>query len=270
MHVEVFILYRLIPLLRILGQQNFLIYLYGWPRGGKTAALKMALSVWGIQRKQWPRLILLEMPWRERQLFTEIYGKPIDDEGIASLLHTRIDEAYGVAGPIFIKEVIRCLQVSPGMFKYEFNRVRMELKSQFPDNIDSHISSVAVIALGDLYMRAWLFDVSEGVALEGAVELGEAILALLEKKSDTDDAKRGYDAFMSWYLVHQSYFSLESRDIYGWRTVDMIHIYPIQFRKAMKELGFNDLRMRRDCGNRGWIAVEEEIGKQHADGIFQI
>lgn len=324
------------PLLRILGQRNFLIYLYGGTRGGKTAALKTALSVWGnpeetmatfnstrnaLERKaafygdlpmgidekqvigdqqEFVESIAYmmgngqsrgratqsgdlqeELTWHNITIATgedplscdnssggvksrtlEIYGKPIDDEGLASLLHTYVGEAYGMAGPVFIKEVIRCLQVNPEMFKSEFNRVRKELKSRFSDNIDSHISSVTVVVLGDLYMRAWLFDVPERVALEGAVELGEAILALLEKKCDTDDAKRAYDAFMSWYLVHQSYFSLESRDIYGWRSVDMLCIYPTQFRKAMKELGFNDLRMRRDWGIRGWIEIEEEGGKQ--------
>jgi putative DNA primase/helicase len=85
----------------------------------------------------------------------------------------------------------------------------------------------------------------------------------LTKKEDTDDAKRAYEAFMSWYSVHQFYFTLDSKDVYGWADEEAIYIYPTVFKKAMKELGFNDIRIRKDWANRDWIeSKQEEDGKR--------
>jgi hypothetical protein len=148
------------------------------------------------------------------------------------------------------------------LVKNEFKAIQDEIKKRFPENIDSHISSVAAVLLADTYMNMWLFGTQDGQAVDEAISVGEYILDLLEKKEDTDDARRAYEAFISWYSVHQSYFSLESKDIYGWREVDILNIYPTQFKKAMKELGFSDIRIRKDWANRGWVEVDQEGDKK--------
>src|SRR5690606_12989814 len=280
------------PLLRVIGHRNFLVYPYGGTRGGKTAALKTALSVWGDPEKIMTTFnstrnalerraafysdlpigiderqvvgdqqgfvesiaymlgngqsrgrakrdggLQEEHTWHNIALATgedplsddsssggvksrtlEIYGRPIDNEEIASRMHEVSEEAYGVAGPVFIRKVIEAIKRNKDHFKNEFKALRDALKKECPENIDSHISAVAVVILGDVYANAWLFGKDEKLALKEAIDLGKWILDKLEKKSDTDDAQRAYNAFLSWYSVHEGYFNLDSnsREVYGW------------------------------------------------------
>lgn len=324
------------PLLRVIGHRNFLVYPYGGTRGGKTAALKAALSIWGnpeeimttfnstrnaLERRA---AFLADLPMgiderqvvgdqqgfvesiaymlgngqsrgratrdgRLQQEFTwhnitiatgedplssesssggvksrtiEIYGKPIDDEETASRMHGAAEEAFGVAGPEFIRKVIELLKEDRDTFKRDYKVTLNELKKACLDNIDSHLSAVAVVLLGDVYMNVWFFGKKEDQAVADSLELGKQILDQLDKKSDIDDAKRAYEAFMSWYAVYESYFTPESREIYGWLKSGVLYVYPTQFKKAMKELGFNDTRIRRDWAARGWILVESEGSKK--------
>jgi putative DNA primase/helicase len=324
------------PLLRILSHRNFLIYLYGGTRGGKTAALKMALSVWGnpeetmtsfnstrnaLERRAAfysdlplgidERQIIgdqqsfvesiaymmgngqsrgratrdgklqEEYTWHNIVIATgedplsndhssggvssrtlEMYGKPIDHEELAGQMHRRSEEVYGVAGPEFIQKVIAEIKRRPDMFKGDFKRTLEELKHQSSDNVDSHISSMAAILIGDLYMSIWLFGVPEKRAMEDIIHLGGTILQQLEKKSEMDDAKRAYDAFISWFHIKEHYFKEdEARERYGWLDQGLICVRTKAFRDAMKELGFHERRIRRDWAARGWIEVEQRSGE---------
>lgn len=325
------------PLLRVIGHRNFLVYPYGGTRGGKTAALKTALSVWGDPEKimttfnstrnalERRAAFFSDLPmgiderqvvgdqqgfvesiaymlgngqsrgrakrdgglqeehtWHNIALATgedplsddsssggvksrtlEIYGRPIDNEEIASRMHEVSEENYGVAGPVFIRKVIEAIKRNKDHFKNEFKALRDALKKECPENIDSHISAVAVVILGDVYANAWLFGKDEKLALKEAIDLGKWILDKLEKKSDTDDAQRAYNAFLSWYSVHEGYFNLDSnsREVYGWVDSGVINIYPTVFKSVMKELGFHDLRIRNDWAQRKWIETVVEGGK---------
>lgn len=327
------------PLLRIIGHRNFLIYPYGGTRGGKTAALKVALSVWGNPERTMGSFrstqnalerqaaffsdlpmgiderqvigdqqgfiesiaymmgngqsrgratrdgkLQPELTWHNITLATgenplssdsssggiksrtlEIYGKPIDNEEEASRFHIATEEAYGVVGPEFIKKVMTELKENPDSFRDDFKHIREKLKKECPDNIDSHISAVAVTLLGDIYMNVWFFGAKEDQVTNEAVQVGKSILEKLDKKWETDDAKRAYDAFMSWYHIKKHYFTdEEARERYGWIDGKLICVRTQAFKNAMKELGFNERRIRRDWATRGWIEVEQRgsEGKQ--------
>jgi hypothetical protein len=327
------------PLLRVIGHRNGLVYPFGMTRGGKTAALKVALSVWGNPEETMTSFnstrnalerraaIYSDLPigiderqvvgdrqgfvesivymlgsgqsrgratkegglqeehtWNSLAIATgeepissdstiggvksrvlEIYGKPIDDEDLASQMHVVSAEAYGVSGPEFIRRVIEELKKDPDTFKNDFKTMRNELKKRCPDNIDSHISITAAILLGDSYMNHWFFGSSEEKAYRDALEIGQTILDQLEKKSDADDGKRAYDALMSWFAVHEAHFSEEPPQgkSFGW--VDpgpqVLCIYPTVLKKAADELGFNLPRVRKDWAERGWVEVEQEGNK---------
>lgn len=324
------------PLLRIIGHRNFIIYPYGGTRGGKTAALKVAMSVWGNPERTMGSFrstqnalerqaaffsdlpmgiderqvigdqqgfvesiaymmgngqsrgratrdgkLQPELTWHNITIATgedplssdsssggiksrtlEIYGKPIDDEEEASRFHTAAEEVYGVVGPEFIKKVITEIKENPDTFKDDFKQIREALKKECPDNIESHLSAVAVTLLGDIYMNVWFFDADEDQATEEAIRIGKSILEKLDKKWETDDAKRAYDAFMSWYHIKEHYFTDdEARERYGWIDGKLICVRTQAFKNAMKELGFNERRIRRDWATRGWIEVEQRGGE---------
>jgi uncharacterized protein (DUF927 family) len=320
------------PLLRIIGHRNFLIYPYGGTRGGKTASLKVALSVWGNPEKTMASFrstqnslerqaafysdlpmgiderqvvgdqqgfvesiaymmgngqsrgratrdgkLQTEYTWHNITLATgedplssesssggiksrtlEIYGKPIDDEDVASHMHIATEDAYGVAGPVYIRKVIAELIENADSFKEDYKHIRERLKQECPDNIDSHISAAAVTLLGDIYMNVWFFGQEEDSATLDAIRLGKSILEKLDKKWETDDAQRAYDAFMSWFAIKEHYFiDSEARERYGWIDNKVICVRTQAFKDAMKELGFNERRTRRDWALRGWIEVEK-------------
>ena len=324
------------PLLRVIGHRVFLVYAYGGTRGGKTAALKVALSAWGnperimttfnstrnaLERRaaffsdlpvgiderqvvgdkqgfvesvtymlgsgqsrgrstrdgrlqeeqQWSNIILAtgEEPLSDdrsaggiKTRVLEIYGRPIDDEIVASQMHEVSGEVYGVAGPYFIRRVIAELEEDPDTFKRDFKAIRNQLRAECPNNIESHISAVAAVLLGDAYSGAWLFGVEEERAVEEAIRLGTSILKdRFEKKSDVDDALRAYEAFLSWFNVHRAYFGDDTLQRYGWTEGGMVCIFPTVFQQAMKELGFNERRIRQDWAERGWIETEMRGGE---------
>jgi len=319
------------PLLRVIGHRVFLVYAYGGTRGGKTAALKVAMSVWGnperimttfnstrnaLERRaaffsdipmgiderqvvgdkqgfvesvtymlssgqtrgrstrdgrlqeeqQWSNIILAtgEEPLSDdrsaggiKTRVLELYGRPIDDEPTASRMHEVSGEVYGVAGPYFIRRVIEELEDNPDTIKEDFKAIRDRLRAECPDNLESHISAVAAVLLGDVYSGVWLFGDEEERAVEGAVNLGASILEnRFEKKSDVDDAVRAYERFLSWLNVNRKYFSDETIQRYGWFEGGMVYVFPTAFQHAMRELGFHERRVRQDWADRGWIETE--------------
>lgn len=331
------------PLLRVIGHRNGLIYPYGMTRGGKTAALKVALSAWGDPEQTMTSFnstrnalerraaIYSDLPigiderqvvgdrqgfvesivymlgngqsrgratkdgglqdehtWNSLTLATgeepissdssiggvksrvlEIYGRPIDDEELASQMHVVTAEAHGVAGPEFIRRVIEKLKTDPDTFKNDFKAARDEMKKRCPENVDSHISITAAILLGDVYMNHWFFGASEDGAVKDAMDLGQTILDQLEKKSDIDDGKRAYEALMSWFAENEGHFDEEPLQgkPFGW--VDehnrLLCIYPTKFKEALERLERSPNRVRKDWVERGWIeAGSESDGKRTA------
>lgn len=325
------------PLLRIVGQRVFIVHAWGPSRGGKTAALKAALSVWGnaeeliasfnatrvglermasfygdlplgvderqvvgdkqgfveglvymlgsgrgkvrgakgggLQQVQSWRTIVLttgEQPLstgssnagiKTRTL--ELYGKPIDDEDLASKLHDTTRDIYGLAGPRFVRQLIDTFGEDGEKLKQEYDTFKGLLSKQFASNSSSHVQAVATVALADYYASQWIFMQDEEEAVTQALDLAELALGQLETAADADDGQRAYEFFISWYGVHRANFegdrALQRYGRIDHSDINLLLVYPHIFEEALTEGGFNPDRILRDWADRGWL--EQQAGK---------
>lgn len=313
------------PLLKLLKKRSFIVYVYGSSRGGKTASVKTALSVWGdpvatmLQFDSTPNSIMARAAFNshipigiderqtlvnqaiaERLIYTlangqpkrklnkdstpqsssswqtiiittgedslttdstregvysrsiELFGVPIPDPKIASKMHNRSEEVYGVAGPLFIQHILTI-----GNLKEELEQIEAFLEDECPENIESHVGSVAIIVLADMYMHHLFFKERKNDSLE----LGVRILAELQDKESLNEDKRAYNELMSWVAANQNSFNSLSKEVSGWIDGEYIYFYPTVFKKVMKELGFNERKIKRGWADKGLMRTETRGGK---------
>lgn len=325
------------PMLRVLGERTFLVHAYGGTRGGKTAALKAAMSVWGnpddimgtfyATRVGLERLagFFCDLPMGideqqvvgDRQAFVEsliyligggqgkirgskggglqevhrwntiaittgeqtitldgtregaktraleIYGKPIDDEKQAAMLHNATTRCHGTAGPAFIKKLIQCIAESPDEFHEQYKKLVEAFYDRYPDHVSAHLAYVAIISLADFYSGQWVFGLSEEDAGEQSKELAETILSTLERQDELDESIRAYEYLMAWYRSNRAYFDTTERQCYG-RVDDIkgiLYVYPPVFDEALAKGGFSPRRVLRDWNQQNLIEVEQRTGE---------
>ena len=326
------------PLLELIGERVFVIHTWGPSRGGKTAAMKAALSIWGnpegimssfnatkvglertaalysdlplgIDERQivggdqrkieeiiytlsmgkskargtksgglqafstWRSIIMMngEHPITGASSATgvktrtlELYGTVIPDEEYAAQLHRRLNKVFGIAGPMFIRRVIKEHGESGAIsFQEDYDTIYGALKDAYPENAASHLSYVTSILIGDFYSSVWLFGLDEDEAYAQAVEIGTAILRQLESTAEMDEATRAMNYFMSWFGVNAAHFtsSPPAGKCFGIRDEECIWVYPSVFEAAMVDGGFNPTRVLRDWAERDWIKTEVRGGE---------
>lgn len=325
------------PLLKIVGQRVYIIHNWGPSRGGKTASLKAALSVWGepeeimasfnatkvglerlaafysdlplgIDERQVvgdkqgfveSLVYLLGLgkgkargskggglqqftTWRTIALTTgeeplssesstagirtralELYGVPIPDEKLASKLHQSFSRNYGLAGPLFIRQLLKELDDDPEIFRTDYEAIFDELTKLGSDNITSHISAVATVCMADYYASQWIFGQDETEAFQEAMNLAKTILGQLETTEEADDGMRAYEHLMSWYQVHKDHFQ---DNVFGKRfgflKTGYICFFPSIFDEVLREAKFNPSRIKRDWAERGWIQTSMQNGRK--------
>jgi len=326
------------PLLELIGERVFVIHTWGPSRGGKTAAMKAALSIWGNpegimssfnatkvglertaalysdlplgiderqivggdQRKVEEIIYTLSMgkskargtktgglqafsTWRSIIMMNgehpvtgassatgvktrtlELYGTVIPNEEYAAQLHRRLNKVFGIAGPMFIRRVIKEHGESGAIsFQEDYDTIYGALKDAYPENAASHLSYVTSILIGDFYSSTWIFGLDEDEAYAQAVETGATILQKLESTAEMDEATRAMNYFMSWFGVNAAHFtsSPPAGKCFGLKDEECIWVYPSVFEAAMVDGGFNPTRVLRDWAERDWIKTEVRGGE---------
>ncbi|MCM3746561.1 DUF927 domain-containing protein [Paenibacillus pasadenensis] len=334
------------PLLRIVNGRIFIFHAYGGSRGGKTAALSAALSVWGrpedimanfnttavgieqlcgfyndlpvgldeqqvAGRKQdfidklvyalsmgkgktrgskgggireyqsWKNIILTtgEDPIsadnstagvKTRTL--EVYGRPIPDELKAQAVHRGINGAYGVAGPTYIQALLALSKENPRAIMDDFERMVATLQEGFPDNLTSHLSSVAAACLGDFYASRYIFGMEEIDAWDEALLLAETMFPQLVKQAEVDDATRAYDYLMDWTEAHEDTFADRPRPVWSGFIGDRVSgapfdvkgytfYFPTVFDEVLREGNFNPTRILKDWAQNGMVLTDQRKGE---------
>lgn len=335
------------PLLRIVNGRIFIFHAYGGSRGGKTAALSAALSVWGrpedimanfnttavgieqlcgfyndlpvgldeqqvAGRKQdfidklvyalsmgkgktrgskgggireyqsWKNIILTtgEDPIsadnstagvKTRTL--EVYGRPIPDELKAQAVHRGINGAYGLAGPAYIQALLAMTKENPKAIMDDFERMVATLLEGFPDNLTSHLSSVAAACLGDYYASRYIFGLEELDAWDEALLLAETMFPQLVKQAEVDDATRAYDYLMEWTDAHESTFSDRPQQVWSGFIGDRVanapfdvkgytFYFPTVFEEVLRAGNFNPARLLKDWAQSGLVLTEQRRGEE--------
>jgi len=185
----------------------------------------------------------------------ELFTQPISDEDLASTMHSRVEEAFGVAGPEFVR---RILVEDYNVLKDQLEMIKQALNGFCPQNIYSHVASVSIVVFADYYMHRYFFETSN---LDDSIDLGKKILGMLQDKADVDDAKRAYEEVMSWCEANYNSFGLDAKERTGWYKEDYVYIYPTVFRKILHELGFNDKRIKQEWASRKWMLTDARDDK---------
>lgn len=183
----------------------------------------------------------------------EIFSKPIPDDALAVTLHETLDETYGVVGPEFLRHILAKEEELKKLFK----DVKSDLRLIHGDSIGTHLSSVSCVVIADYYMNKLFFNKED---MGDSLHLASTILKQLITKADMDDAQRAYDAFMSWFAANQNSFEDFSKEEFGWinkTPPDFIYVFPTIFKRTMKDLGFNEKRIKQEWAQRGWIKTEK-------------
>lgn len=195
----------------------------------------------------------------------EIYGAVIPDEEYAATLHRRLNKVFGIAGPMFIRRVIKEHGESGAIsFQEDYDTIYGALKDAYPENAASHLSYVTSILIGDFYSSTWIFGLDEDSAYEQVINLGTTVLSQLENTADMDEATRAMNYFVSWLGVNSAHFSASPPNgkCYGMRDEEAIWIYPSVFDQAMLDGGFNPGRVLRDWAERSLINTETREGEE--------
>jgi len=318
------------PMISVLGQRIFILHAWGPSRGGKTAALKTALSVWGspeelitsfnatrvglermasfyadlplgIDERQvvgdkqsfieglvyllglgkgkvrgsksgglqsfsyWRTLILTtgEEPLTAdtsnagvRTRAIEIWGKPIEDEKDARLLHELSSEHFGFAGPEFIR---RLVDYDRNSLKEQFKNISDHLREQAPSKVTSHLDALALLALADSLYSQWVLGIEEEQADDEALELVMWAVDKLEDNKESDMAIRAWEHLQGWLTAYEEKFTSSCQPPrYGYQDEECWYIIPQFFEKEMREGGFNPRRVLIELAERGWLKTETE------------
>lgn len=316
------------PLLKVLGQRNFLIHAWGSSRGGKTAALRAAISVWGdpealvvnfnatkvglermasfyndlpiaIDERQVvgdkqgfvESLVYLlglgkgklrgsktglqsTLSFRTIALCTgeeplsadnstagvmtrtlELYGTPIDDEELAADVYRWSKLYYGVAGPDFIRKLIKVYPPGDKKLVEEQTRLSSEIAEEFPDLLPSHIGSITILVIADMLISYWFFTAEEDKSTISTDDFIAEISSMLKTVQDVSDAERAWEFIQGWLASNNSHFQGNSFEPYGecLPTRHVIYIIAEKLDRALEEKGFSPAKVRRDLASAGYI-----------------
>jgi hypothetical protein len=190
----------------------------------------------------------------------EIYGQPIPEKQVATDVYSWTQKYHGTAGVVWINKIIDAMAKDPNLFINDYKAFMNKLSGEHEENIKSHLSALALVAVADYYSSQWIFGMDKDTAYDQALAMVENIIALLETAADADDTGRAHDYLMSWYGVNEDYFSQKCNDFtqrqrWGFVRSGTVYIYPTIFEKALKDGGFNVNRVLRDFAEKGLIEI---------------
>ena len=253
----------------VADKQNFvdsLVYMLGSGRGKARGAKGGGLQSWTT----WRTIVFTsgEEPISSmgstggiKTRTLELYGVPIDNNEIATQMHNM--KVYGTAGPIFIRRLMTEIETTPDLVTELFNATFKTVQSLHKDKIAAHAAAIALIIVADCLSSQWVFGAGEEEAFKQAMETGEYILTLLETARDINDSNRAYEHFFSWYNVNIAFFNRGTyNQRYGVTDGGYVYVFPTVFDQAMKEGGFNSMRILRDWGQGELIKTEVSGGKK--------
>jgi len=181
----------------------------------------------------------------------ELHSQSIVPESYGSTLHQRLDCTHGTAGYEFIRRLIDYTEL-----RELYQCIHQKLQEEAPDLIGSHHSSLAIVSTADVLVSQWIFGEDEDAAIDSCWAMLEAIVKQLETKIEADEATRAMMHFRSWMQENTRRFSDSSMYEYGWickTDENTVYVNSGAFSKAMKDGGFNAIRVKKDFQSRQWL-----------------
>lgn len=187
----------------------------------------------------------------------EIYGRPIDDDAFASSLYDKAAKNHGTAGPAFIRRLLE--EQSNGLdVRGYYDQIKADLVETYPDNMETHLGYVALIAMADFYASQWIWGLDAGTAGDEAFAMAADIVRRLETKTEAADVSRATDFVVQWVAANAEHFRDNSPQQWGFRDGMDLCIIPYILRDALKEAGYPAERALQDLAESGVIMTESD------------
>lgn len=188
----------------------------------------------------------------------ELYGKPIPESRMASSVYRKLKRHYGMAGKIFMKKVIE-LGAEKLQDFYDMMGEKLEHYADASEigNTKHHLDMVTALVTGDYLASRFIFGKEKEKAFSEAYLLGVYLLSGLESATNIDDSTRARDHIESWIYMNIRQIDISAWDkSYGWIAKGEICLIPSVLEQALKEGGFDPVRILKDWREKGWIEAE--------------
>ena len=316
-------------LLRATGGRIFFVYNWGPSRGGKTAAIKAALSAWGdpevllttfnatsvgLERRA---ALMRDLPlgiderqaasgdqrrldeivyalssgtgrvrgardgglqaqahWRTIAIATgeeplsgstsktgvatrvlEVYGSPFASEEAAARMHRTTGECHGHAGPAFVE---RLVEEGDEAVRALYAELRDRVTLFGEDHALSHLDGIATVLTADALMSRWFYRVGDADSIASAVELGGAIIGLIERASSGNVDEAACLWVEDWLRSRVGQFSDNGfhGPLLGEKRGNTWLVFPSPFREAMENAGFSYRKTMKALEERGALKTD--------------
>lgn len=192
----------------------------------------------------------------------EVNAPSMLDTWYARELHQKLQTHYGLAGPEFIRTLIREIKEDPDLIIKLYTQLNEDLVSRYPEHTGAHISYVAIIAVADFLASKWIWGLEDEVAGREAWELATTTLATQETIAQQSDALRSYQYFSSWLSANNAHFedNPPGGTYYGWidNYDNIVYVNPNIFDAEMSRGNFHPRRTLTTWDDRGWLVTSTE------------
>jgi len=199
----------------------------------------------------------------------EIYGRPCPTEVEAERLHRDLEDLYGVAGPAYIKQLVKAMSSDSDFPRQLFRELKDIMYERYASKkIEAHLSAVALVATADILASQFVFGESEEEAREKALKMADDIANAIVDLDVADVVLQAYEFVKSWVIANKSLFikagttAEASKEYYGLyeESKNMFYIYPYVLQEALRKQGFSYRKTLQGFTERGY--VETEISKR--------
>jgi len=234
----------------------------------------------GVQtKKTWRSIILTtgEEPLAEENsnegVYTrtlEIYGRPCPTEVEAERLHRDLEDIYGTAGPMYIKQIAK---MDNDLIRKQFRDIKEQMLERYANRkIESHLSAVALVTMADIFTSQYVFGETEEQAKEEAFAMADEIANAIVNVEEADTILQAYEFVKSWIIANKSLFTKmgssidlpkESYGLYD-ESKNVYYVYPYVLQEALKRQGFSYRKILQGFAEREYIEtrVNKTNGKE--------
>lgn len=137
----------------------------------------------------------------------ELDGSPFNyDEELSSNMYEITKKYYGTAGRKYIEILLNNYSNNDyEELKTMFEEIKKELKTKTQNDVQSYISSVAVVVLADIITSKGLFEEEEK---EKSIQMGLEILDKLGTAKEIDVVEKAYENIKSWIISNYKFFDM--------------------------------------------------------------
>lgn len=215
----------------------------------------------------------------------ELDGSPFNyDEELSSNMYEITKKYYGTAGRKYIEILIN----KYGNNQYEelkrmFEEFKKELKIKTQNDVQSYISSVAVVVLADMITSKELFEEEER---EKSIQMGLEILEKLGTAKEIDVVEKAYENIKSWIISNYKFFDMVKlpnernyaaddvvsnnfRESFGLYDNDIYYVHRNILKDWLEQNNYSYKKIINGFAEKGYILVSKDENGKIKDKAIQ-